>query len=186
MYVSCIQQYYGSSWQIHFVFSVFKVGLASEFAAANEALELDVKSDEVSCRITDHLCGKLDNLLFRLLRWNSEDPAAARGPFSRVSHDDVIKWKAFSALLALGTGNSPVTGEFPAQGQWRGALMFSLICAWINDWVKNREAGDLRRHRAHYDVTVMAKLRGSNGEFMGLLCCNVDWTNTFLTCGIKS
>ena len=34
--------------------------------------------------------------------------------------------------------------------------MFSLICAWINGWLNNREAGDLRRHRAHYDVTVMA------------------------------
>ena len=34
-------------------------------------------------------------------------------------------------------------------------LMFSLIYAWINGWVNNREAGDLRRHRAHYDVTVM-------------------------------
>ena len=29
-------------------------------------------------------------------------------------------------------GNSPVTGEFPAQRQWRGTLMLSLICAWIN------------------------------------------------------
>ena len=47
-------------------------------------------------------------------------------------------------------------GEFPAhKGQWRGALMFSLICAWINDWVNKREAGDLRRHRGHYDVNVM-------------------------------
>ena len=33
--------------------------------------------------------------------------------------------------------------------------MFSLICAWINCWVNNREAGDLRRHRVHYDVTAM-------------------------------
>ena len=33
--------------------------------------------------------------------------------------------------------------------------MFSLISAWINDWKNNREAGDLRRYRAHYDVTVM-------------------------------
>ena len=41
------------------------------------------------------------------------------------------------------------------KGQWRGALMFSLICAWINDWANNGEAGDLRRHRTHYDVTVM-------------------------------
>ena len=43
----------------------------------------------------------------------------------------------------------------PHKGQWRGALMSSLICAWMNGWVNNREAGDLRRHRAHYDVTVM-------------------------------
>ena len=38
---------------------------------------------------------------------------------------------------------------------WRGALMFSLICTWINDWVNNRETGDLRRHRTHYDIKVM-------------------------------
>ena len=41
------------------------------------------------------------------------------------------------------------------KGQWREALVFDLICAWINGWVNNREAGDLRRHRAHYDVIVM-------------------------------
>ena len=40
-------------------------------------------------------------------------------------------------------------------GQWRGALMFSLISAWTTGWVNNRNAGDLRRHPAHYDVTVM-------------------------------
>ena len=62
----------------------------------------------------------------------------------------------FSALLALCAGNSPVTGEFPHKGQWRGALMVTLICVWINGWAKNREAGDLRRHRAHFDVTVMS------------------------------
>ena len=44
-------------------------------------------------------------------------------------------------------------GEFT--GQWRGALMFYFLCAWINGWVSNGEAGDWRRHRAHYDVTVM-------------------------------
>ena len=66
--------------------------------------------------------------------------------------------ETFSALLALCAGNSPVNGEFPAhKGQWRGALMFSLICAWMNDWVNNREAGDLRRHHAHYDATLMEK-----------------------------
>ena len=33
--------------------------------------------------------------------------------------------------------------------------MFSLIYSRTNDWVNNRDTGDLRRHRAHYDVTVM-------------------------------
>ena len=40
----------------------------------------------------------------------------------------------------------------PHKGQWRGALMSSLICDWMNDWVNNREAGDLRRHRGHDNV----------------------------------
>ena len=52
-----------------------------------------------------------------------------------------------------GIHRSPVNSSH--KGQWRGALMFSLICVWINYWVNNREAGDLRRYRAHYDVTVM-------------------------------
>ena len=55
-------------------------------------------------------------------------------------------------------GNSPVPVNSPHKGQWRGALMFSLIRVWINDWVNNREAGDLRRHRGHYDVNVMSFL----------------------------
>ena len=50
---------------------------------------------------------------------------------------------------------SPVNS--PHRGRWRGALMFSLICVWINGWVNNREASDLRRYRAHYDVTVVGK-----------------------------
>ena len=50
-------------------------------------------------------------------------------------------------------GNSPVPGEH--KGRWHGALMFSLICVWINGWINNRGAGDLRRHRTHYDVIVM-------------------------------
>ena len=44
----------------------------------------------------------------------------------------------------------PLTKASDAQLWW-----FFFICAWINGWVNNREAGDLRRHRAHYDVTVM-------------------------------
>ena len=72
-----------------------------------------------------------------------------------VGHDDVIKWKHFPRNwpFVRGIHRSPVNS--PHKGQWRGALMFSLIRVWINDWVNNGEAGDLRRYRAHCDVIVM-------------------------------
>ena len=72
---------------------------------------------------------------------------------NRIDHDDVIKWKYFPRYwpFVRGVHRSPVNS--PHKGKWRGALMFSLICAWINGWVN--EAGDLRCHRAHYYVIVM-------------------------------
>ena len=72
--------------------------------------------------------------------------------------------EAFSALLAICAGYSPVPVNSPHRGQRRGALMFSLICVWINDWANNNEAGDLIRYRAHYDVIVMQ--RGNSHEIM--------------------
>ena len=71
------------------------------------------------------------------------------------THDAVIKWKHFSRYwpFVRGIHRSPVNS--PHKGQWRGALLFSMICR-INGWVNNREAGDLRRYRAHYDVIVMS------------------------------
>ena len=64
--------------------------------------------------------------------------------------DDVIKWKNFPRCwpFVRGIHQSPVNS--PHKGQWRGALMFSSICAWINSWVNNREAGDLRRPLWHH------------------------------------
>ena len=72
-------------------------------------------------------------------------------------HGDVIKWKHFPRYwpFVRGIHRSPVNS--PHRGQWRGTLMFSLIRTWINVWVNNREAGDLKRHRAHYDVIVKHK-----------------------------
>ena len=70
-------------------------------------------------------------------------------------YDDVFKWKHFPRYWSFvqWIRRSPVNS--PHKGQWRGALMFSLICAWINGSVNNDEAGDLRRHCAHCDVSVM-------------------------------
>ena len=47
-------------------------------------------------------------------------------------HDDVIKLKHCPRYwpFVRGMHRSPV--KSPHKGQWRGALMFSLICAWIN------------------------------------------------------
>ena len=47
-----------------------------------------------------------------------------------------------------------VVGDSPHKGQWRGALVFYLICAWTNGWVNDRDTGDLRPHRTHYDANV--------------------------------
>ena len=63
------------------------------------------------------------------------------------TYDDVIKWKHFPRYWPFvpGIHRSPVNS--PHKGQWRGALMFNLVCVWINGWVNNRETGDLRPYR---------------------------------------
>ena len=63
--------------------------------------------------------------------------------------------ETFSALLAICAGNSPVSGEFPAQRPVTRSFDVSVICAYLNGWVNTSEAGDLRRYRAHYDVIVI-------------------------------
>ena len=60
------------------------------------------------------------------------------------------------ALLVLGAGNSPVNS--PHKGQRRGALVISLIGVWINDWVNNRQADDLRCHRLWHHCNEIASL----------------------------
>ena len=73
-------------------------------------------------------------------------------------HDDVIKWKNFLRYW-------PFVGESIGH-RWipltkaSESLMFSFISARINGWANNRVPGDLRRHRAHYDVTVMGFFAG--------------------------
>ena len=86
-------------------------------------------------------------------------------------HDDVIKWKHFPRDWPFVRGIHRLPVNSPHKGQWHGALMFSLIWAWISGWVKNHEAVDLRRHRAHYDVTVMwSKWDDTNKNLQTNLC----------------
>ena len=81
------------------------------------------------------------------------------------------KWHALhnvnaceNCIMTSSNGNIfPVNS--PHKGQWRRALMFSLICSWINGWVKNGKAGDLIRQCAHYDVIVMVIRKTSSNAW---------------------
>ena len=75
--------------------------------------------------------------------WNGARPIWVNN--TDACHDDVIKWKHFPRYwpFVRGIHRSPVNS--PHKGQWLGALMFTLICARINGWVNNREAGELKR-----------------------------------------
>ena len=91
-----------------------------------------------------------------------------------MCYDESLIWwrhqmEAFSPLLALCAGNSPVTGEVPAVTR-NFDVLFDL---WMHGWVNNREAGDLRRHRAHYDVNVMKCVKPSTSAVLRTQCTEV-------------
>ena len=65
--------------------------------------------------------------------------------------------KTFSALLAYCARNYRSLVNPPYKGQWRGALLFSLICAgWTNDWVNCRDAS--RMIFASLNIMSVAKI----------------------------
>ena len=78
-------------------------------------------------------------------------------------HDHVIKWKHFPRYWPFVWGIHRAPMNSASKGMWRGALIFFFFfwsAPWINDSINNREAGNLRRHRAHCDVIVMINLQG--------------------------
>ena len=88
-------------------------------------------------------------------------------------NDDVITWKPFPRywIFARGIHRSPVTFH---KGQWLGALMFSLICTCVN----SRDTGDLKRHRAYNDVTVIVYMGPdtlNNGRLKFSFKRNIEW-----------
>ena len=97
-------------------------------------------------------------LLSPKLQWSTGYKIFSRGTANALSWHVQISWwrhqmETFSALLALCAGNPPVTGEFPSQRPvTRSFDVFFDLCM-KNGWVNNCEAGKLRRHRAHSDVT---------------------------------
>ena len=98
-------------------------------------------------------------------------------------HNDAIKWKHFLRHwpFVRGIHWSPVNS--PHKCQWHEALMFPFMCAWIDGWVNNREAGDVIRHRAHYDATVTVPVPASHpGYYPGTLSCSLV-TMQLIVCG---
>ena len=80
--------------------------------------------------------------------WREETSSNGNG-----HHGDVIKWKRFPCYWPFVRGNPPVPDGFPSQRPvTRSFEVFSLICVWA---ANNRDAGDLRDHHAHYDVTIV-------------------------------
>ena len=63
--------------------------------------------------------------------------------------------ETFSALLAFCVGNSPVTGEFPAQSPVTRSFDFFFNLRQNKRPSEQSWGGWFRRHRAHYDFTVM-------------------------------
>ena len=88
------------------------------------------------------------------------------------THDNIIEWKHFPRYwpYVWGIHWSPVNSLH--KGQWCVALMFSLICTWTNGWVSNWDAGDLRCHCAHYDITIMMHILALCCVFIFLLLDN--------------
>ena len=63
--------------------------------------------------------------------------------------------ETFSALLAICSGNSLVTGEFPTQRAVTRSFDVFFDLRLNHEWVNTRDAGNSRRHRAHYDDIVL-------------------------------
>ena len=95
--------------------------------------------------------------------WAGEKPISE----PMVTQDDIIKCKHFPCYWPFVRGIHRSLVNSLHKGQWHGDLMFPLICAWTNGWVNNWNAGDLRRHHTHYDITVMR-------------CMNATWYNQIL------
>ena len=100
-----------------------------------------------------------DPLLVYIFQWirtsKTNGQKMSLESFKMIRHDDVTKWKHFPRYWPFLRGIHRWPVNSPHKGQWRWALMFCLICIWINRWVKNRKVGDLRCHHVHYDVTAM-------------------------------
>ena len=95
----------------------------------------------------------LKKLLVKLL--STESPCQSRGQLIKPMAMVHYSMMTSSNGDIFCVGNLPVIGDFPSQRPVTQSFDFSLIYVWTNSWVNHRDAGDLRCHCIHYDVTVM-------------------------------
>ena len=114
-------------------------------------------SNHLSTMTMKILCNTCISMLYCLIKPATSIKSSWNWTFFslNVSHKDVIKWKHFLCYWPFWgrIHRSPMNS--PHNCQWRGALMLSLTCARTNCWANNGDAGDVRRYRAHYDITVI-------------------------------
>ena len=123
-------------------------------------------SGDISWHFNNTCCDKLFKIVQNLIMMTSIKFKSFLGKIMmdmhfdlqyQGQHHDVINWKHFQRYWPFVRGIHRLPVNSPHKGQWRGALMFSLIYAWRNGWVNNRDAGDLWLYHPHYEVSVMRK-----------------------------
>ena len=90
-----------------------------------------------------------------------------------IRHVDIIKWKHFQRYWPFVGGIHRWPVDSSHKGQWREALMFSLICTWTNGWANTRGVGDFRRYSPHYAVTVtlcVLPTKYAHGSWFAVCC----------------
>ena len=102
--------------------------------------------------------------------------------FTDICHllpSNIPRWRhqreTLSALLALCEGNPSVTDGFPSQRPVTWSFDVFFICAWTNCAANNRDAGDLRCHRAHYDVTTIHRACFVRRKLISMHLCKVSY-----------
>ena len=90
-----------------------------------------------SHRSTTYTLRQCNTHAFILATWCGNDQELNKNKTIYLRHSYHTNMNKYNLMCSL------------SYGQWRASLVFSLICAWINGWVNNREAGDLRRHHPH-------------------------------------
>ena len=143
------------------IFHIFIIScLCSRFHVRNQWFFYSVITfSYIKCFVHSYTVDVVFTLSYMIHPIGDRNDASNRNSFLRTKYKIIMVTSSNGNVFRV-TGHlcGEITGDrwIPrTNGQWRGALMFSLICAWLNCWVNNGEAGDLIRQRAHYDVIVI-------------------------------